>query len=247
MLFSLCSCGAEETEEKITYASASPNGKIEIVNRFNEVMATAKASPAAVSYSLNQGAGGCECDNKYIKAAFKTVAGKITDENFSMSTEYGQPNTDSFPLMGSDAPSKLELTDVRSAVSVDNKSDKTYTLLIKINPETNPEQGNSVYGKIFKIEKDADILKNFDVVSEFLTADSYNAEYGVGTIRAEIDKATDHLIKLELHRDVAVTTQVTGHGTLSSVGTVPMSFNYNSTAKYALDWDNPATEDVFES
>lgn len=247
MVFSLCACDnatTQEEEETIKYASEVPSGKAEVLDRFNAVMKTAKESKAAISYSLDQGAGSCECENEYIKGAFKTIANKVTDTDFGMSTAYGEPTTDIFPLMGSEEAGSLSLTDVRSAVITDNEADKTYTIIIKINPETNPEQGDSIYGKLYKIEKDADILKNFDIVKDFMTVESYDATYGTGTIRAIVDKETDHLTKLELSRDVRVETEVTGQGTLASVGTVPMSFNYNSTAHYSLDWDNPETEDI---
>ena len=80
-----------------------------------------------------------------------------------------------------------------------------------------------------------------------MTAESYTATYGIGTITAEINKTTDHLVKLWLSRDVNVETEVTGQGTLESVGTVPLKFLYKSTSYNELDWDNPATEDIIEA
>lgn len=245
MLFSLCSCDTyEEEDEKIKYASEVPSGKEAIVARFNDVIAAAKSGKPAISYSLKQGAGGCDCENQYIKASFKTVSKMITNEKFGMSTAYGEATTDIFPLMGTENPAVLSVADIRSAFITDNANDTNYTILIKINPEKNPEQGNGVYGKLYQINKDEDILKNFDIVKDFMTADGYSATYGIGTIKAVINKTTDSLVKLELSRDVRVETEVTGQGTLESVGTVPLAFNYNSTANYDLDWDNPATDDI---
>ena len=248
MIFSLCACSGspveEEEKEPIKYASEAPSGKAEVVDQFNKVMAIAKSGKAAISYSLDQGAGGCECENPYVKAAFKTLANKMTGNDYGMSTEYGQPATDIFPLMGSESAGSLDFTDVSSAIITDNEADTTYTIIIKINPETNPEQENSVYGKLYKISKDEDILKNFDGYEDFATVESYSATYGVGTVKVIVDKATDHIIKLELSRDVKIETEVTGHGTLASVGTVAMTFNYWSTAHYDLNWDNPETEEV---
>ena len=248
MVFSLCSCSnpAAEDEETTTikYASESPSGKAEVIERFNKVLKIAKEGKVAISYSLDQGAGGCDCENPYVKGAFKTVANKVTATDFGMSTEYGQPTTDIFPLMGSEEAGSLALTDVRSAIITDNQGDQTYTIIIKINPETNPDQENSIYGKLYKIEKDNDVLAIFDGVKDFMTAESYDATYGTGTIKAIVDKTTDHIIKLELSRDVRVATEITGQGTLESVGTVAMSFDYWSTAHYDLNWDNPETEEV---
>ncbi len=249
MIFSLCACGeTEEEEEEIKYASEVPAGKAEILDRFNSVLATAKESKPAVKFSLNdREAKDCECENEYIKASFKTVASKIVADNFSKETKYGEAATDVLPIRGSEQAGSLALTDITSAYIVDNEADKNYKIVIKINPETNPEQDGSVYGKLYNIEKDEDVLKNFDSVKDFMTVESYSATYGTGTITAEIDKATDHLVKLWLSRDVNVETEVTGQGTLASVGTVPLKFLYKSTAYNELDWDNPATEDIIEA
>lgn len=245
MVFSLCSCDTYQEEEKeIKYNSEVPADKAEIVARLNDVIAAAKNDKPAISYSLKQGAGGCDCENEYVKAAFKTVSKMITKESFGNSTEYGQDTTDIFPLMGSQQPGSLDVTDVRNAYITDNASESNYTITITINPEANPDQDNSVYGKMFKIEKDEDILKNFDVVKHLMTADKYSATYKIGTIKAVINKETDHLVKLELHRDARIETEVTGQGTLADVTAVALAFDYNSTANYDLDWDNPETEAI---
>lgn len=245
MLFSLCSCNTyEEEEEEIKYASEVPVGKEAIVERLNKALATAKESKPAVKYGLDQGANGAECENTYVKAAFKTVAEMITDEGFGMETKYGEDTKDILPVMGVEKAGALGVTDVRSAYITDNKNDGTYTIVLKINPEENPEQDSSVYGKLYNIKKDEDILANFKVSESLMTAESYNASYQIGTVKAVLDKTTDHLVKLELAREVKVDTEVTGQGTLASVGTVPLSFTYSSNAHYELDWDNPATEDI---
>ena len=245
MLFSLCSCDSyEEEEEEIKYASAVPSGKEAIVTRFNEVVAAAKAGTPAVKYGLDQSAKSPECENEYVKGAFKTVADMITKESFGEETKFGEPAKDIIPIMGSATAGSLGVSDVRSAYVTDNKTDKTYTLVLTINPEKNPEQDNSVYGKLYNIKKDEDILENFKVVENLMTADSYSASYQSGTVKAVIDKTTDHLVRLELGREVFVETEVTGQGTIANIGTVPLSFTYNSTAKFELDWDNPDTEAV---
>lgn len=245
MVFSLCSCSTSPTEEETTttipYASEAPEGKAEIVEKFNKLMADTKNASGyeEMKYWLDQNARDCECENEYVKAAFKTVADKMTGVNFEISTANEEnPVTpkDCFPVMGSDAAGALDLADVRSAVITDNQGDAHYTIIIKINPETNPEQEDSVYGKLYKISKDEDILKNFDSIKDFVTAEEYDATYGIGTIKMVVDKATDHVTKLELSRSVAIETEITGQGTLASVGTVPMKFNYNSTANYEIIW-----------
>lgn len=244
-LFSLCSCSLDaEEEEKIKYARDIPHTKNEILARLNLVISDVKTQKPAVSYSLDQDAGGADCENKYVDAAFNTVADELTQESFDASSEYGQSAKDVFPLMGSENAAKLEPTDIRSAFITDNLHDRYYTIYITIYPEFNPTQNNGVFGKIFNITDDSEIINNFKSVSQFMTFDSYNANYHIGTIKATIDKETDHLTKLELHRDVDVETVITGQGTLATVGTVPLTFNYNSTANYSINWDDPSTAKV---
>lgn len=245
MLFSLCSCDSyEEEEEKIKYASEVPSGKEAIVTRFNEVIATAKAGTPAVKYSLDQSAKSPECENQYVKGSFKTVADMITKESFKRETKFGESAKDILPIMDSEAVGSLGVTDVRSAYITDNINDKTYMLVLTINPEKNPKQDNSIYGKLYNITKDEEILEKFKVVENLMTVGAYSASYQTGTIKAVIDKTTDHLVKLELGREVLVETEVTGQGTIANIGTVPLTFKYNSTAKFDLDWDNPETEAV---
>lgn len=245
MLFSLCSCDTyDEEEEEVKYASEVPSDKAGIVERFNKVLADAKAEKPAAKFSLSQGTGGYECENEYVKASFKTVAKLITKESFGAESEFGGDTTNTLPVRGSDKAGSLAVSDVRSAYITDNATDDTYTIIIKINSENNPEQSSSVFGKLYKIEKDEDILKNFENIKHLMTADSYSASYTGGTIKAIIDKTSDHLVRLELRRDARIETEVTGQGTLESVGTVPLAFNYDSTEKYELDWNNPATDAI---
>lgn len=245
LLFSLCSCGlsVNDEEEKISYASEAPADKLAVIDRLNAVIADAKNNKPAVSYSLSQKAGGCDCENQYVKGAFKTLADAITKENFSQDTKFGESTKDIFPLMGSEQAGSVSATDVTTAFITDNLSDKTYTITVSIIGEENPGQ-NGVFGKLYKIENDDDIIKNFDVIKDFVTVNGYSASYIEGTIKATVDKATDHLLKLELKRNVDVSTEISGVGTLSSIGTVPLTFNYNSTANYSLDWDNPDTDTI---
>lgn len=247
-MFTLCSCGDTTTgdDDEIVYAAAVPQTKTEIVDKINSLIAQVKESKPAVSYSLSQKARNAECENKDIKSAFKTVADYITDESFGQSTKYGESTKDIFPLMGSDNAGVLQLKGVSAAYVTDNKDDEKYTLVVKLYPEKNPEDGaaDSIYGSLYHIPADKDILTEMGKLSSILTAESYDAEYVSGTVKVIVDKTTDHLVKLELSRDVDVTTEVTGHGSLESVGTVPLTFRYSSTSNYDIEWDNPDTEAI---
>lgn len=250
MILSLCACGEEE--ETYDYKSPVPTTTEEILNRFNSAMADAKKGNPGISYSIKQKASMSgeqkdKCENEYVKAAFKTVSSAITKESFSKETQYGESTKDIFPIVGSDAATSLTMSDIRSAYVTENKDDgtgATYIIVIKIYPEKNPNQNDSIYGKIYNIMDDKEILSHFDVVNSVVTVDSYSTEYRIGTIRAVLKKDSDQITELQLSRNVIVSTSLTGVGTLSDLGTVPFEFTYESTENYSIDWFNPATKDA---
>ncbi len=249
MVLSLCACGEEE-EEAIEYKSPIPTTTEEVLSRFNAAIADAKKADPAISYSVSQGASMSgeqkdACENEYVKAAFKTVAKAITKESFSAETAYGESNKDIFPTFGSEEAPVLTNADIRSAYFAENKDDGTgesYIIVIKIYPETNPNQTDSVYGKLYKITDDKEILSHFDVVNSVVTVGDYSAQYGEGMIRAKLSKTDDSLLELQLSRNVVVSTELTGVGTLADLGTVPFSFNYDSTETYTVNWTAPVND-----
>ena len=91
---------------------------------------------------------------------------------------------------------------------------------------------------------DKEILSHFDVINSVVTVNSYNAQYGEGTIRATLKKEDNKLTELSLSRNVVVSTELTGVGTLADLGTVPFEFNYEATENYSVDWFDPATKDA---
>lgn len=91
---------------------------------------------------------------------------------------------------------------------------------------------------------DKEILSHFDVINSVVTVNSYSAQYGEGTIRATLKKEDNKLTELSLSRNVVVSTELTGVGTLADLGTVPLEFNYEATENYSVDWFDPATKDA---
>ncbi len=251
-VFSLCACNSGTAEEETTTAvpysegAVIPDSKAEVVEKFNKLMADTKAATdfEEMKYWLDHDAGGIDCENNTVKSAFKLMSDNVTNEGhelFSMSTKDENKKVtakDCFPVMGSDKAGMLDLADVRSAVITDNRMDEHYTLIIKINPETNPEQEDSIYGKLYKISKDEDVLAEFAKYKDFFTVGEYNATYGEGTIKMFVNKKTDRVTKLELSRNVVVETTISGQGTLKEeIGAdVPVKFDYNSTANYEIIW-----------
>ncbi len=233
MALSFCACGEIE-EEVVQRASAVPQTKAEIFEYFCKALDMVVEQKPAVSYSLSNGARSADCENSNIEAAFSTIAGLMTVGD-GAEVEYGADNTGVFPT------NKLELNDIKSAniIDIDDVTSRSYTIVMTIWDESNPNQDDSVFGKIYKISKDEDILAEMKKASAYFTVESYDAQYQIGTIRAVISKETDRIEELRLERSVEVTTEITGQNTLAEVGTVPLSFNYSSTETYSMNWDAP--------
>lgn len=234
MALSFCACGEIE-EEVVQRASAIPQTKAEIFDYFCAALDKVVAEKPAISYGLSNSARGADCENSSIEAAFPTIS-KLMTVGDGAEVEYGADNTGVFPT------NKLELNNIKSAniIDIDDTTSRSYTIVMTIWDESNPNQDDSVFGKIYKISKDEDILAEMKKASDFFTVESYDAQYQLGTIRAVISKETDRIESLELERNVLVSTEITGVNTFAEVGTVPLSFEYNSTESYSMNWDAPA-------
>ncbi|MBQ8228676.1 MAG: hypothetical protein IJZ88_06660 [Clostridia bacterium] len=233
MALSFCACGEIE-EEVVKRASAVPQTKAEIFDYFCKALDKVVEEKPAVSYGLSNDAGSADCENSNIEAAFPTIA-KLMTVGDGAETAYGEDCSAIFPN------NKLELNDIKSAniIDIDDTTSRSYTIVMTIWDENNPNQDDSVFGKIYKISKDEDILAEMKKASAYFTVESYDAEYQIGTIRAVISKETDRLESLQLERNVEVSTEITGQNTFAEVGTVPLSFNYSSTESYDINWDDP--------
>ncbi len=245
MALSLCACGdlgvGVDEEETVKRASAIPQTKQEIFDYFCKAIDKVIAENPAVSYGVSHKASSPECENGSVEAAFPTIAKMITNGiDKSASTEYGQDCKDVF------VDNKLTINDIKSAniVDIDDITSRSYSVTLTIWDTTNPNQDDSVFGKIYKITDDEEILEEMKKASDYFTVEKYDAEYQVGVIRATISKETDRIESLNLERKVIVTTEITGQNTLAEVGTVPLSFEYESTESYGIDWDDPNTSTV---
>lgn len=265
MVLSLCSCGYSDDDDVKQAADKTQVGynKAEILDYFKSVTQMVidgdNGAKPAVSYSFSQGTGSCECENKYIKAAYKTVS-KLVCQGFGASTEYGKDCTDIFALKGQKVACKLEATDIKSAEIVDFNQDgeTSYKIVIKLYGESNPTQNSSRFGKAYDIynvfgdnEKYGSITTKKGVIDELnkgasslMSIEDYNAQYTDGTITAQIEKKNDHLTNVTYQRNVKVSTVVTGKGNIASVGAEDLSFDYNSQETFDVNWDNPDTSVV---
>lgn len=238
MAFSLCAC-AEIEEEEVKRASAIPQTKAEIFDYFCKALDKVIAEKPAVGYGLSNEAKSPDCENSSIKAAFPTIA-KLMTVGEGAETAFGEDCSAIFP------DNKLELNDIKSAniIDIDDVTSRSYTITLTIWDENNPNQDDSVFGKIYKISKDEDILAEMKKASAYFTVESYDAQYQVGTIRAVVSKETDRIESLNLEREVIVSTEITGQNTLAEVGTVPLSFTYRSSENYSINWDDPNTSEI---
>lgn len=238
MAVSFCSCAAIE-EEVVKRASAVPQTKEEIFDYFCKSLDMVLEQKPAVSYGLSNDAGSADCENSSIEAAFPTIA-KLMTVGDGAETAYGEDCSAIFP------DNKLTLSDIKSAniVDIDDTTSRSYTIILTIWDDSNPNQDDSVFGKIYKISKDEDILNEMKKASAYFTAESYDAQYQVGKIVAVVSKETDKLQELHLERSVEVSTEITGQNAFAEVGTVPLSFNYSSTENYSINWDNPETSEI---
>ena len=236
MTFSLCSCNMSElySEEIIKRASPIPQTKQEIFEYFCKVYQKAREANVKVNYEYSPEASSPDCENSYVESAFVTLAKIMTKKN-SDSVEYGNDCTALVP------ENKLEFKDIRSAniVDIDDPSYRSYTIFLTIWEEKNPTQDDSVFGKIYKLSPKEMILEEMKKASSFYTFGDYDSQCQVGTIRAVVLKETDELSEITLNRKVRITTQITGQGNLSPLGTVDLAFNYEVNEKYTFDWDKP--------
>ena len=236
---SLCSCAVNMEDEVIKRASAIPQTKQEIFDYFCKAYENVKTAKPAVNYSLSEKAKSPDSENGHIEEAFATIA-KLMTNGSSDSVEYGQDNSAILPK------DIFDIKDIKSAniIDIDDTTSRSYTIVMTIWEENNPTQDDSVFGKMYKIAPKDQILEELKKGSAYFTVEDYDSQYNVGTIRAVISKETDKITELKLERNVLVSTEITGQGTLAEVGTVPLSFKYESTESYGFDWDNPDTAEV---
>ena len=236
MAFSLCSCSLANVyeEEVIQRASPIPHTKQEIFDYFCMVYNKARDAKIKVDYNYSHKAKSPDCENSDVKDAFLTIA-KLMTNGKSESVEYGNDCTALVP------ENKLELNDIRSAniIDIDDPSYRSYTIVLTIWEDFNPTQDSSVFGKIYKLSPKEEILNEFKKGAAFFTAEDYDSQYNVGQIRAVVLKETDEMSELTLDRNVRVSTNITGQGNLSPIGTVPLSFTYEATERYTFEWEAP--------
>lgn len=111
---------------------------------------------------------------------------------------------------------------------------------ITLKDEEDPKAGEGFFGKIFNIPDRKKIADEMKALEGYLKYDgTYKAKYTGCSIYMEINRKTDEVIKVEFHRNIEVEVQVTGVGTLESIGTTTLKFVVGGTDRYELDWADP--------
>lgn len=111
-----------------------------------------------------------------------------------------------------------------------------------------PQAGAGLFGSLYEIPDRAKIAEEMKSIEGYVKYDgTYKAKYTGCTIYMEINRITDEVIKVEFNRNIEVEVEVTGVGTLASMGTTALKFVVNGSDCYEFDWADPnATTAVAE-
>ncbi|MBQ5825642.1 MAG: hypothetical protein IIW48_12665 [Clostridia bacterium] len=121
-------------------------------------------------------------------------------------------------------------------------------ITITLVDEEDPQAGAGLMGSIFDIPDRAKIAEEMKAIEGYVKYDgTYKAKYTGCTIYMEINRITDEVIKVEFNRNIEVEVNVTGVGTLSSLGETTLKFVVNGSDCYEFNWADPnATTAVAE-
>lgn len=113
-------------------------------------------------------------------------------------------------------------------------------ITITLKDEIDPKVGEGLFGKIYDIPDRAKIAEEMSKLSEYVTYDgNYTAKYTGCSIYMEVSRATNEVIKVEFNRNIEVEVEVTGVGTLASLGTTTLKFVVNGADRYEFDYTDP--------
>ena len=173
-------------------------------------------------------------ENDYIAAAISSL------DSYMLHTPgedlaYGEDLAAFLPVKGQSYVSALTLEDIESATCVDNELQRYITLTLK-----SPSLPATIE-KAYDMGNVDDVLAEFKKAEKYLTVAAPTLTYNDCQIILTTNVETDEVIAIEYIKNIDVATEVTGVGTLESVGTVPVNFRYQNTVKYSLDRTVPET------
>jgi hypothetical protein len=202
-----------------------------------------KTQKAAVNMSVSKSTGKATdengeelpiSDNDYVNVAITNLDNLMLNTTGD-SIDYGEDLTKFLPIKGENYVSKLTLDEVESATCVDNGATRTITITLK-----SPSLPTTIE-KAYDMGNIDVIMAEFEKANAYMTAEKPTLTYKNCQIILTANVETDEITAIEYIKTIDVSTTVTGEGELSSIGTVPVNFNYRSSVKYDIDHSDPAT------
>lgn len=174
---------------------------------------------------------------------------KIDEQLLNGNTEKDEPKKDIKDivyLLGSDKACALTPDDVVSVYSsltptytensAEEKVPTEYSRTIKIVLKDNRESVE----KAFSMKEKEPILEELKKGSDYFSVNDYNVDFNACTITATFNAVTDNLVNVTYDNNMIISSEVTGNGSLSTLGTQTLTFNCTDRMYYAFGWENEA-------
>lgn len=204
------------------------------VNELKDIKASVKMSQKKKIQKATdeEGNGVKMSDNEYINAAITSLDSYML-HNDGAEAAYGDDLKDFLPVKDASYVSGLTLDDIEKATCVDDGLKRTITLDLK-SPAL-----PAVIEKAYDMGNVDEVMEEFKKSEKYLTVKEPTLQYKDCQIILTVLVETDEITDIEYVKNIDVSTEVTGQGTLESIGTVPVTFRYQNTVKYSLDRTNP--------
>ena len=212
-----------------------------IFEYFNKVINEVKGKKAAVHrsdrYSLEkatdkEGNRLPYSENKYIDAAFDGYRNYM-DKDYDSDIAYGEDLAKYIPVPGKKLVSTLTAEEIESATCVDDGTVRTITVTLK-----EPVSSSSVR-KAFEIGDLKGTMSEVRKIDKYLEVGDPEYEYTHCSITIKVNIETDEVTEIKYEKSADVTAEVTGKGTLESVGTSDLTFRFNACETFTFDYTNP--------
>lgn len=154
--------------------------------------------------------------------------------------------TDILYILGSEEACLLTMDDVISVYSsltptyiLNSDKEKVPTEYIRTIKIVLKDTRESVE-KAFSFKNKSVILEELKKGSDYFTAEDYDIAFNGCTITATFNAVTDNLINVTYDKNMIITSDITGVGSLESLGTQTLTFNCTDRLYYVFGWANEA-------
>lgn len=208
---------------------------------------------------------GAETDEK-VKTAAKFFSDFVTDgageKLKSGTTEKGDDLTDILYLLGSDKACELTSDNVESVISSLSRETETVTVkeeVTKKNGKTKTEKvekdvvtgitrtivivlkdDEESVNKAFSMRDKSPVLEEMKKASSYFTVDDYSTAFKGCKITITVNAVTDDILTVTYDKNMTVSTNVTGVGSLEYLGTQDLKFNCTDRMEYKFGWEAEA-------